>query len=116
MLQRIQSRLKGKPRQGQHTDQTLSLVSKPLLQACYLIVPGVTRRSRRRRAGGRAEPVPVLLGPFTSEIETRFMQTSAQALGLLVERADVAHEQCGDRQRSSENPFWPGFFGSLAMS
>lgn len=114
MLQRIYSRLEGTARQAQRTEQ--GVVPKPSQQGCYLVVPGVTRRSGRRRARGRAEPVPVLLGPFSSEIEARFMQTSAQALGLLVERADVAHERCGDRQRSNENPCWSGFFGNLALS
>lgn len=114
MLQRIYSRLEGKPWQVQRTDQVA--VSKPLQQGYYLVVPGVTRRSERKRARGRAEPVPVLLGPFVSEIEARFMQTSAQALGLLVERVEVAHEPCGGRQWSNEEPFWPGFFGNLALS
>lgn len=113
MLQRIYRRLEGTARQGQRTGQG---GAKPSQQGYYLVVPRVTRRSGRRRARGRAEPVPVLLGPFSSEIEVRFMQTSAQALGLLVERADVAHEHCGDRQRSNENPCWPRFFGNLAMS
>lgn len=114
MFQRIYTKLEVRPRQAQRTDQVP--VPKPLPQGYYLVVPAVSRRSGRRRARGRAEPVPVVLGPFSSEIEARFMQTSAQALGLLVERTEVAHEQCGDRQRSNGNAFWPGFFGNLAMS
>ena len=31
----------------------------------------------------------MLLGPFSCEVEVRFIQTSAQALGLVVEPMDV---------------------------
>ncbi|HRP95745.1 MAG TPA: hypothetical protein PL143_05790 [Rhodocyclaceae bacterium] len=54
----------------------------------YLRAPVVTKKSGRRRAGAGREPATVLLGPFSSEAEARFIQTSAQAFGLVVERMD----------------------------
>ena len=72
---------------GQPT-QALTLVDS-LRPGIYLRAPVVTAKLTRRRAGTGREPATVLLGPFSSEAEARFIQTSARALGLLVERMDV---------------------------
>lgn len=73
-----------------HQDRPVHEQSGPdsPLPGYYLVVPGVTRRSSQKRVRGRSNPQPVLLGPFRSEVEARFIRTSALALGLLVERAE----------------------------
>ncbi|MFU2488830.1 hypothetical protein [Thauera sp. WH-1] len=85
-MQNLQERFVGLREQGRSV-RALPPVdsSRP---GYYLVVPAVTRVSGRRRSGARREPACVLLGPFCSEIEARFIETSAQALGLLVERTD----------------------------
>jgi hypothetical protein len=55
----------------------------------YLRTPVVSSKSNRRRVASGREPATVLLGPFFSEIEARFIKASAQGLGLVVERIDL---------------------------
>lgn len=95
LLQNMQSRFVAIPRQGRLAQELTHADS--FHPGYYVVVPGVARKSSRRRARGWREPAPVLLGPFRSDIEARFIQTSAQALGLLVERADMLAVQPAGR-------------------
>lgn len=96
-MQKLQGRFVAIRRQGRLAQELTHVDSSH--PGYYLVVPGVTRKSSRRRARGTREPAPVLLGPFRNEVEARFIQTSAQALGLLVERADLLPEQSAGRMQ-----------------
>lgn len=78
----IATRQRGRPAQA-------LIAVDSLRPGIYLRAPVVRTRSGRRRAAPGREPATVLLGPFVSEVEARFIQTSAQVLGLVVERMDV---------------------------
>ena len=100
-------------RQGGQPTQALTLVDS-LRPDIYLRAPVVTTKLTRRRAGTGREPATVLLGPFSSEAEACFIQTSARALGLLVERMDVlpfgsGHEDVlADRNYPTRIDFFSG--------
>lgn len=80
----------------------------------YLVVPAVTRISSRRRSGARREPGCVLLGPFRNEVEARFIETSARALGLLVERTDRSRfRPAADRNHPAPIDCFPELARSL---
>ena len=91
------------PRQQRRPDQALIAVDS-LRPGIYLRAPVVTTKPSRRRAGAGREPATVLLGPFSCEVEVRFIQTSAQALGLVVEPMDVLPFGAGQRDvRANRN-------------
>jgi len=103
VLQKLEGEFVATQRQDRLALETSTIDS--FQSSDYLVVRIVTRKLRRTRTGALREPGSVLLGPFGNESQVRFIQTSAQALGLTVERADAWREQPvrgwhGSEQRS----------------
>lgn len=107
----IATRQRGQPLQG------LIAVDSPR-PGIYLRALVVTAKPGRRRAGGGREPATVLLGPFSSEVEARFIQTSARALGLLVERMDALPfgSRHGDARADRNGPTRIDFFSGTDLA
>lgn len=104
-------------RQRRQTVQELIAVAS-LRPGIYLRAPVVTMKSSRRLAGAGREPATVLLGPFSSDVEARFIQTSAQALGLAVESmgAFPFGSSRGDARAERNHPAWTGFFSGTDLA